>query len=119
MKRNIRLLGVLIALVLVFGFTVPLSSCGIRGGTIIVENNSDRSESVDLVKGRRSGNTITDVKEKGSATIPPGASKKFHVNEDGSYHVMYYAYRGSSWGYQLTAESVSVSGGDTVTVRIP
>jgi hypothetical protein len=105
--------GKFVFMVLALCFAV--TSCGEKGGTLIVKNNYTDDKSVAVYSGYSlNGPTLFYYDDKyGPKTIAVGGSASFDVTSDAKYTIVWYAS-----GKDQT-KTVQVSGGDTVEADIP
>jgi hypothetical protein len=109
--KNSGKFGVALVLALCFAVT----SCGEKGGTLIVKNNYTDDKSVAVYSDfSLNGPTLFNYKDQyGPKTIAKGGSVSFDVTSDAKYTIVWYA-NGKDW-----VKGVQVSGGETVEAVIP
>ena len=90
--------------------SLVFASCGLKGGTIEVINDSAYNASIAVYQG------ITPVTE--TKTAAPGKKATFSIEENGTYNVVANFLSGSGFKDTKRIDGIVLSGGMTKTVPV-
>jgi len=116
-KYTFMIIGLVVA-------ALALGSCGVKGGTIIVKNNAEYSILGASIKADLKVN-ITNIVliPLKSGTVPKNGQQSFNMDDDGTYTIALdlldaTSLAASTAGVKVSPSSVTLSGGNTVTVTL-
>jgi hypothetical protein len=104
--------GRILSLTFMMVIGILFLSCGEKGGTAIVRNNSSQTLSVELWSQGAS------AQSESGGRISAGGSTTIFVEEDGSYYIRAYRITDGGGDYHRTS-SQSIRRGNTATFTIP